>query len=212
VLNNLVAGSLGSSTDDVGLPGGLFDSDCILTDILKPDVVEIAGAEAVDTFSLVGADDYVSKRQTMSFTQTVCNCIWYSLDCTPGLNQEDCIRVSALSLPKTRAGTTVEPDISTCSRAEVRRERIYSAYISIPSNVPVTVIGALKDEVFGGVGNVQLAARLTNGGASASRRTNSSTWATVGEGAATAEPKRDTERAARATYGIVIIVRIKLGD
>jgi hypothetical protein len=67
VLNDLIAGSFGSSTNDVGLPGGLLDSDGILTNILEPDVVEVAGAKAVDTFSLIGTDDYVPKRQTMSF-------------------------------------------------------------------------------------------------------------------------------------------------
>jgi hypothetical protein len=64
VLDDPVAGSFGSSIDDVGLPGGLLDSDGILTNILEPDVVEVAGAKAVDTSNLVGADDHVPDRQT----------------------------------------------------------------------------------------------------------------------------------------------------
>jgi hypothetical protein len=67
-------------------------------------------------------------------------------------------------------------------------------------------MGALRLEVFGGVGNVQLAARLTKGGASASRRMNSSTWVVVGDGAAAAEPKSDTARAVKATYGAAIMM------
>jgi hypothetical protein len=59
-------------------------------------------------------------------------------------------------------------------------------------------MGELKLDVLGGVGNVQLAARFMNGGASASRRTNSSicTWGLVGDGAAVAN---EAASAARVT-------------
>lgn len=67
-------------------------------------------------------------------------------------------------------------------------------------------MGALTLEVLGGVGNVQLAARLTNGGAAASRRTNSSAWVVILEaGTAAAGPKSEAARAARATYGTAIM-------
>ena len=72
----------------------------------------------------------------------------------------------------------------------------------------MTVMGALRLEVLGGVVNVQLAARLTKRGASALRRTNSSTWVfvVVVDGAAATEPKRAAARAVRAKKGTAIIV------
>jgi hypothetical protein len=59
VLHHLVAGTLGTTTNDVRLPRSLLDGDSILTNVLKPDVVEVARAKAVDTLSLVSANDDV---------------------------------------------------------------------------------------------------------------------------------------------------------
>ena len=56
MLHNLVAGRLGTSTDDVGLTRGLLDCDSILADVLEPDVVEIARTKTMYAFGLVGAN------------------------------------------------------------------------------------------------------------------------------------------------------------
>ena len=65
-------------------------------------------------------------------------------------------------------------------------------------------MGALKLDVLGGVGNVQLAARFTNGGASASRRTNSSRCCgVVGEGAAAANEAKNVARAMFETVSMI---------
>jgi len=94
VLDNFVFSVLGASTDDVGLARGLLDGDGILTDIFEPDVVDIARAEAVDTFGLVGADHDV-------------------LDGSTALDEEDGIGVTTLGLLSAGTAATVVPDVST---------------------------------------------------------------------------------------------------
>lgn len=64
VLDDLVRGVVGTATDDVGCAITL-DGDGILADVLKPDKLEGAGAEAVHTLALVGADDDVAQSGTI---------------------------------------------------------------------------------------------------------------------------------------------------
>lgn len=58
VLDDLVGGGEGAAADDVGLAIAL-DGDGVLAHVLEPDVLEVAGAEAVDALGLVCADDDV---------------------------------------------------------------------------------------------------------------------------------------------------------
>ena len=57
MLHNLILSVFSTTANDVRLPRGLLNGNSILTDVLEPDVVEVARTEAVDTFSLVGTDD-----------------------------------------------------------------------------------------------------------------------------------------------------------
>jgi len=94
VLDDFVFGVLGAAADDVGLAGGLLDGDSVLAYILEPDVVEIAGAKAVDTLSLVSADDDI-------------------LNSRATLDEENGVGVTAFVLFLASTATTVVPDIST---------------------------------------------------------------------------------------------------
>ena len=60
VLDDLVVGVFGTTTDDVGLTAGLLDGDSVLADVFEPNVVKVARAKAVYSLSLVGADNDVS--------------------------------------------------------------------------------------------------------------------------------------------------------
>ena len=67
MLDDLVVGVLSTTSNDVGGSRGLPQGDGILADILEPDVVDVARTLAVDTLSLVGTDDDVPGRITVSW-------------------------------------------------------------------------------------------------------------------------------------------------
>lgn len=84
VLDDLVVGVVGTTSNDVG--GTItLDGDGVLTDVLEPDELQSARAQAVDTLALVGADDDVAKGSTI-------------------LEDEDSIGLASLAL--TTAGNT----------------------------------------------------------------------------------------------------------
>lgn len=58
VLNDLVLGAVSTATNDVGSSGSL-DGDSVLADLLEPNELQVAAAQAVDTLLLVGTDDDV---------------------------------------------------------------------------------------------------------------------------------------------------------
>lgn len=60
VLNDLVGSVVGTATNDV-LGAVTLEGDGVLANVLEPDVLEVAGAQAVDSLALVGADDDVSQ-------------------------------------------------------------------------------------------------------------------------------------------------------
>lgn len=64
VLQDLVLGAEGSAAGDGGGLAGflLLDGESVLADGRPPDVGQLAGAHAVHTFDLVGADDDVGER------------------------------------------------------------------------------------------------------------------------------------------------------
>ena len=64
VLQDLVLGAEGSAAGDGGGLAGflLLDGESVLADGRPPDVGQLAGAHAVHTFYLVGADDDVGER------------------------------------------------------------------------------------------------------------------------------------------------------
>ena len=61
MLNDLVAGLVGTTADDPSLVTGLvvLNADGVLTDVLEPDELEGAGTIAVNALLLVLADDGV---------------------------------------------------------------------------------------------------------------------------------------------------------
>jgi hypothetical protein len=63
VLDNLVTGVVRTTANDPGLLSSLviLDTDSVLADILEPDEFEGAGTIAVDTLSLVLADNDVAQ-------------------------------------------------------------------------------------------------------------------------------------------------------
>lgn len=61
VLNNLVRSAIRAATNDVRSTIAL-DRDGVLADVLEPDKLERAGAQAVNALHLVGADDDVLER------------------------------------------------------------------------------------------------------------------------------------------------------
>ena len=64
VLDHFVGSLVGTATNDVGSSTTL-DRDSILTNILEPDELKVAGTETVDTLLLVGTDDDVAKSGTV---------------------------------------------------------------------------------------------------------------------------------------------------
>ena len=62
VLHNLVRARLGAAANDVGRATALLDRDGVLTDILEPDVVDVARAKAVDALLLVLSNDNVPDK------------------------------------------------------------------------------------------------------------------------------------------------------
>lgn len=64
VLDDLVVGVEGTTADDLGVAVAL-DGDGVLADVLEPDVLESARANAVDTLALVSADDDVPQGGTV---------------------------------------------------------------------------------------------------------------------------------------------------
>lgn len=56
VLYDLVIGTPSTATNNIGRSRGLFNRNCILTHVLKPDVVYIARAETVHALGLVRAN------------------------------------------------------------------------------------------------------------------------------------------------------------
>jgi len=66
MLDNLVRGGLGATTNNVGGAASLLDRDGVLADVLEPDVVEVAWTEAVDALLLILADDYIPERTVLN--------------------------------------------------------------------------------------------------------------------------------------------------
>ena len=64
VLDDLVGGLVSTAANDVGNSAAL-DGDGILADVLEPDKLEVAGAQAVDTLLLVGTDDNVAESSAI---------------------------------------------------------------------------------------------------------------------------------------------------
>ena len=64
VLDDLVGGMVSTAANDVGSAVTL-DGDSVLADVLEPDKLESAGAQAVDTLTLVGANDDVAKGSAL---------------------------------------------------------------------------------------------------------------------------------------------------
>lgn len=64
VLDDLVGGVVSTATDDVGGTAAK-DGDGILTDVLEPGELDVAGALAVDALTLVGTDDDVAESSTV---------------------------------------------------------------------------------------------------------------------------------------------------
>ena len=60
-LDDLVRGGEGAAADDAGGAAVLLEGDGVLADVLEPDVLEGAGAAAMDALGLVGADDDVGE-------------------------------------------------------------------------------------------------------------------------------------------------------
>jgi hypothetical protein len=60
VLDHFVGGVVGSAADDVGGAVAL-ETDGVFAHVFEPDVLEVAGTEAVDALSLVFADDHVAE-------------------------------------------------------------------------------------------------------------------------------------------------------
>lgn len=90
VLNNLVRGVVSTTANDPGVVarGIVLHGDGILADILEPDELERAGAIAVDTLSLVLADDDVLEGGALA-------------------EEEDGVGVAALGLLVAGAGAAV---------------------------------------------------------------------------------------------------------
>jgi hypothetical protein len=64
VLHNLVARAFGATAPDGCGSRSLADGNCILAYILEPDVLDCAGALAVNTLCLISADDDVPGGET----------------------------------------------------------------------------------------------------------------------------------------------------
>jgi hypothetical protein len=64
VLDELVGAMVSAAANDVGNAAAL-DGDGVLAHILEPDVFEVASAEAVDAFLLVGTDDNIAERSAL---------------------------------------------------------------------------------------------------------------------------------------------------
>jgi hypothetical protein len=62
VLDDLIAGTFGTTTDNVRGTRGLFDGNSILAHVLKPDIVDVARPLAVDTLCLVSTDNNVPEK------------------------------------------------------------------------------------------------------------------------------------------------------
>jgi hypothetical protein len=82
----------------------------------------------------------------------------YILDSSTRLKNEDSILVAAFLLASASTGATVVANISTWWDVSLMLEH---RTVDLPSKVPVMVFAALRLDVLGGVGNVQLGARLT---------------------------------------------------
>ena len=169
MLDNLVRGSLGATTNNVGGAASLLDRDGVLADVLEPDVVEVAWTEAVYAFLLILADDYIPEK-----------------NCVKPLRMGKLSVLSHWTVPPdaTRKTASASPPSPDSQAPEPRSKRTFP-----PSKVPVTEIGAESDELFGGleyadvrnasssssgithVGKVHDAARFSKAGASSSMRT-----------------------------------------
>jgi hypothetical protein len=111
VLEDLVLGTESTTAGDGGGLAGflLLDSESVLADSRPPDVSQLAGAHAVDTFDLVGADDDVRERGAGLFGVLV----WWAhlrglnLMVIAYLKDEDSIAVAALRLAGARLSTVV---------------------------------------------------------------------------------------------------------
>lgn len=64
VLDELVGAMVSATANYVGNAAAL-DGDGVLAHILEPDVFEVASAEAVDAFLLVGTDDNIAERSAL---------------------------------------------------------------------------------------------------------------------------------------------------
>lgn len=84
VLEDLVTGALGTSTVNVACSTGLLERGGILAYVEPPDIVESASPKAMDTLAIIGADNDIGERGT-------------------GLENENCIRITPLSLVIARA-------------------------------------------------------------------------------------------------------------
>ena len=59
MLHDFVIGVLSTAADDVGGTRGLPESDSVLTNVFKPDIIDIAGALSVNALGLVSTDDKI---------------------------------------------------------------------------------------------------------------------------------------------------------
>jgi hypothetical protein len=110
VLDDLVARSLGSASDDVRSPGRLLDGNRVLAHVLEPDIGEVARSEAMDAFGLVRSDHDVSRDVCVSLGEL------YGkgedvLEGGSGLEDKDSIFVAAFRLSTAGASATVVANV-----------------------------------------------------------------------------------------------------
>jgi len=110
VLDDLVRARLGATTNDVGSAAALLDCDGVLTDILEPDIVDVARAKAVNALLLVLSNDNVPDKIQVNNANRILDAL-VSLDCATRLYEEDGVGVTTLAVCAS-IRTAVESDVS----------------------------------------------------------------------------------------------------
>jgi hypothetical protein len=121
VLYDLVAGSLGTTTNNVRLARSLADGDRILAYILKPDVVDVAGSSAAHTFLLVCTNHNIPEQWRLRLVKrSFMGGSMRLLEGSARRDEENGVGAATLT---GRAGTTasVETDVTTCKIESVSR-------------------------------------------------------------------------------------------